>query len=37
MNDCFQADWDENMSNMGYRPKVYDCTIDGIKRIKSFI
>lgn len=35
MNDCFQADWDENMSNMGYRPKVYDCTIDGIKRIKG--
>ena len=23
------------MSNMGYRPKVYDCTIDGIKSVKG--
>ena len=35
MKNCFQADWDENMSNMGYRPKVYDCTIDGIKSVKG--
>lgn len=36
MKNCFQR-WngDENMSNMGYSPKVYDCTIDGIKRIKG--
>lgn len=27
--------WDKNMSNMGYRPKVYDCTIDGIKSVKG--
>lgn len=25
------------MSNMGYRPKVYDCTIDGIKMVKGKI
>ena len=23
------------MSNMGYRPKFYDCTIDGIKCVKD--
>lgn len=23
------------MSNIGYKPKVYDCTIDGIKRVKG--
>lgn len=23
------------MNNMGYRPKFYDCTIDGIKSIKG--
>lgn len=23
------------MSNMGYRPKVYNCTIDGIKNVKG--
>ena len=25
------------MSNIGYRPKVYDCTIDGIKVSKAKI
>ena len=34
--NCFQRrNGDENMGSIGYRPKVYDCTIDGIKRIKG--
>lgn len=35
MKNCFQENGDKNMNNMGYRPKFYDCTIDGIKSIKG--
>lgn len=35
VENCFQVEGDNNMENMGYRPKFYDCTIDGIKCIKG--
>ena len=35
MKNCSQVKGDNDMGNMGYRPKFYDCTIDGVKSVKG--
>mgnify|MGYP003369924911 CR=1 FL=1 len=35
MKNCFQVKEDNDMGNMGYRLKIYDCIIDGVKCVKG--